>query len=278
MAKKKVTKKKVTKKKTRSLKKSTGVTTRRNTTARRGKSSSSALPTRKTRPAVKLSQYISMFFGPPGVGKTTFVNKISDSVLFLSTDRGTRFMEAMRVECLDWKAFKSVIEKLKKTGAPEYEYICIDHVDDWARLCENSVCEQLGIKSLSDAEWGKGWKVFKDELYGFLAELKALDIGIIFIAHETTKEVEKAGLKVDVCQPDIPKNAWKAIVPLCDIIGYCGIRPVQKNGKRVDIRTLETEPKRDLFAKDRSTRKRPSGERNWEILDGHKFLSTFGDK
>lgn len=242
-----------------------------------GKSASTApaLPSQKTSMATKLSDYIVMFFGQPGVGKTTFVNDFGN-VLFLSTDRGTRFMSAMRVECLTWQKFKDVIGQLKKPGAPKYDYICIDHVDDWSRLCEDAVCEKLGIEALGDLDWGKGWKAYKDELYRFLAELKALGIGIVFVAHEVTKTVNKNGIDVDVCQPDMDKRAWKAIIPLCDLVGYCGFKVLNVKGKRSEVRILETDPRRDLFAKDRTTRQRPSGDRSWEVLDGQKFLKTFG--
>jgi phage nucleotide-binding protein len=269
----------ITKKKSKksSLKAATGAVAARSGSRLITQSKRIVLPTEKTVPSVDPSDYIMCFFGQPGSGKTTFVNALADRVLFLSTDRGTRFQPSLRVECNSWEDFLEVLTQMEAEEAPEYQIVAIDHASDWANLAETYVLTKLGVESFSDLDWGKGWKAFKTELFTFMARLKALNCGIVFISHETTKELEVAGIKVDRCMPDLGRSAYNMIIPLCDIVGHCWIKPMKdKNNKRVDRWALETSPRIDLFAKDRTTRRKPSGERPWEPLDGEHFLSTFG--
>lgn len=233
------------------------------------------LPTAKTMPAVHLADYITVVFGQPGIGKTTFVNALSDRVLFASTDRGTRFLNAMRVECHKYEDFLSLLTKLEAGGAKQYEFLAIDHVDDWANMVETYVLQKLGVEALTDAGYGKGWSVMKKEIVRFMARVKALGMGIVFIAHEDTKKVKVRGLDVDKCQPLMSKQAWNAIIPLADIVVYCCAKPMKDAaGKRVEVRIIETTPREDLYAKDRTRRKRPPVGQH-EIMDGRKFIGTF---
>lgn len=254
-------------------KRSTTKKTSKKKTSRR--SSSDTLPTSPSMTATGPEDYIMLFFGPPGVGKTTFVNNLG-RVLFLSTDRGTRFLEAMRMECNNWDDLEKALTKVEaacKRGDRPYDYICIDHVADWANMAEAKTLEKLGIDALTDAGFGKGWSEYKKMLEKFMQRVKALDMGIIFIAHEVTKTVKVRGLEVDKVMPSMSKSAWNAVIPLSDLVGYIGMRPVKKGGKRVEIRTLETEPRQDLYAKDRTRRQKPT--RDYAELDGDKFIHTF---
>lgn len=238
-------------------------------------SSSIILPTKKSKRAVEFKDYITLFFGQAGVGKTTFVNQLADRVLILSTDRGTRFIEAISYECLNWETFNQVLTALEKGQAANFDVIAIDHVDDWANMAETYVLQKLGVEALADAGYGKGWSLLKKEIVRFIQRLKRLNLGIVFIAHEEVKTVKINGIDVDKCQPKMSKQAWDAIVPLIDIAGHCALKPVKtKDGKRVQQRVLETQPRLDLYAKDRTDRNRPT-DREWEILDGRKFAATF---
>lgn len=235
-----------------------------------------SLPTEKTQTGVALKDYISLFYGQPGVGKTTFVNNFGN-VFFLSTDRGTRFMKAMARNCLTWDQFDKVLRQLEKPDAPNYDFVCVDHIGDWAAQGETWTLKKLGADALADPGYGKGWSEYRKTLTRFLHRLVRLDAGLIFIAHETTKTVKIQGLEVDRCMPQMNKQTWELVIPLCDIIGYCGIRAVKRGGKRTEIRTLETEPRRDLYVKDRTARtpNHPSSMGEWENLGGPEFIQTF---
>lgn len=219
-----------------------------------------------------------MFYGPPGIGKTFFVNSLSERVLFLSTDRGTRSQAALRLEIDSIDRLDQVVQKLEATRPCPYDIIALDHVDDFTHLINDEVCTKLGIDSLGDAGYGKGWKLSSDSFYSLIGRIKALKTGLIFICHETIKTVKVSGLEKDRIMPDLSKSSWKILVPLVDLVGFCGWTPVKNaEGKRVEIRTLTTVPREDLYAKDRTRRVRPPG---IEKLDGKKFMESFivGDK
>lgn len=235
------------------------------------------LPTSKSIIAQSLSDLIIGFYGPPGVGKTTFANGLGEKVFFISTDRGTRNQAAYRMEANTWKKALRILEALEAEDAMHYDFIAIDHVSDWANMCEDYVCDKLGVESLSDETlaWGKGWKDFKSELRSFIGRVLALNSGIIFIAHEAVKKIKTRGIELDRTQPDLGKTSWNILIPICDIFGYCGIKNVKKEGGgRKEVRYITTEPTETTYAKDRSRRVKPDkGER--EPLDPQVFSETF---
>ena len=240
------------------------------------KKASIALPTETTQPGQELMDYKTMFFGPPGVGKTTFVNDMGESVLFLSTDQGTRFLDAMRVEVDNAKDLLNVLKALKKPGAcNDYDIICVDHIDDICGMLEDDVLETLGVESLTDAGWGKGWKAYRKQITIFVRTLMALKPGLVFIAHEAIKTVKTRALETERTMPRMTKTAWEVVIPLCDVVGYCGFRTLKmgREKKIQEVRTLETQPREDLYVKDRTGRKQPK--RGYELLDGAKFVESF---
>lgn len=235
------------------------------------------LPTEKTVIAQGVNDLISCYYGPPGVGKTTFGNGLGKKVFFISTDRGTRNQFSLRQEASTWKRALKILEALEEDDAPHYDFIAIDHVSDWANMCEDYVCDKLGVESLSDETlaWGKGWKDFKSELKSFIGRVLALNSGIIFIAQEVVKKIKTRGVELDRTQPDLGKTSWNILIPICDIVGYCGIKNVKKEGGgRQEVRYITTEPTETTYAKDRSRRVKPDkGKR--EPLDPEMFLATF---
>ncbi len=233
------------------------------------------LPTQKTSIAVGPKESIMLFYGPPGIGKTTFVNAMYPRVLFISTDRGTRWVSAMRLECGSMTRLKEIVEALEKQKEDPYDLVCIDHLDDILNWCETEVCRKYNIESLSDAKWGKGWKAYKNEIQEIVQRLKRIKSGIVFICHETIRTVKTRVSELDRTMPSISKSGWNVVIPLVDMVGYCGFKMVKdkETGKRKEVRTLETQPTETLYAKDRTTRKQP--EKGWMPLDGKLFISTF---
>lgn len=232
------------------------------------------LPTKPKRGAFDIHEYITLFYGPPGVGKTTFVNELANQdVLFISTDRGSRHIVAMREEVDTYQDVLDVLDLLEAPNAPKYDMVCIDHVDDFASAAEEYTLQELNIESLSQKQWGQGWKQLKNNIRHVISRLKKLGMGIVFISHETIKTVKVHGIDREIIQPDMPKTAWKQIIPLVDVVGYCGFRAMKKGGKRVEERVIYTQPTESVYAKDRTQRNKPT--KGYEYLNGQKFRSTF---
>lgn len=238
------------------------------------------LPTIKTSISMSIKDSIEMFYGPPGVGKSTFVNDLAEKVLFLSTDRGTRHLSSMRIECLTWQKFEDTIEALHEPKAPKYDIICIDHVDDWASMAEEATCTELDISALSDAGYGKGWKFYKKRMEEQVRKILGVGSGICFIAHEKIMTVKTKIMETQRVMPEMSKSAWKVIVPLADLVGYCGYKTVMvdKGGEKIkqEMRVIYSQPQESIYAKDRTLRSKP--EKGWEKLNGKKFAETWSNK
>jgi len=232
-----------------------------------------ALPTKKSVVAQTIRDYIIMIYGPPGIGKTTFVNDLSDKVLFISTDRGTRYMSALRHEVSNYRELDKVLSALEQRGAQSYDIICLDHIDDICTMVEDYTCEQLGIDALGDIGYAKGWKMYKRGIWSILQRLLRLNRGIALIAHESIKTIRTRVVETERTMPDIGKSAWKVLVPACDLVGYCGFKVVKKNGKRKQVRVIRTSPLESIYAKDRTTRNKP--EEGYELLNGKQFAKSF---
>lgn len=234
---------------------------------------SSILPTEPSTVLQSLKDHIMLFYGPPGVGKTSFVHSLADRVLFISTDRGSRFLNAYRAECTTLDEVMTAISEAQQLSEP-FDLVCIDHVDDVARWVESDVCEALGIEALSDADWGKGWSAFNKKMTSVITELKKIDSGLAFIAHESIKTVRMHGIEKEIIMPEMSKRVSKTIIPICDLVGYCGMKRVKDktSNSMHDIRILQTILDGSIYAKDRTLRRKP---KSYELLDGAAFVATF---
>lgn len=234
------------------------------------------MPTKPTKDKSAFKQSLSLFYGAPGVGKTTFVNDLTkQKVLFISTDRGTKYLDTMRVECNGWGQLETILTALKKNSTA-YDFICVDHIDDICNMAEVATCEEMNIESLGDADWGKAWKQYETKLRSLVQSLLGLKLGLIFIAHSVIRPIKNRSIEIDTTMPALSKAAGRVIMPMLDIIGHISVRSFKtKEGKRTEKHIIQTQPKEELYCKDRTDRKK--AKQDYEILDADAFLATFGE-
>lgn len=194
-------------------------------------------------------------YGQPGIGKSTLFSKFPNA-LFLYTDPGLTFISAFKQPLLKWQDFKDAVKLLVAQPKPIYGIVVIDTVDLLYSMCVDSVCRARGIEHVSDEQWGKGYDIIDREFkvpIQQLVQLKDRGCGVAFISHATDIELRGRIVKTSKIIPAMKKGARTIILPLCDVIGYCGFsRSKSDDADTNSPRYLFFKPDETLEAKDRT--------------------------
>lgn len=211
-----------------------------------------ALPTKPTTGKFEFQELVQLYYGDPGVGKTTFASKLPLPNLFIATEDGQRALKAYVQRVHTWDDFLDIISLLEKGDGDIYASVTIDTVDNLFDFCQDYVCKKLKIAHPSDAEWGKGWDALKKEFKTAITRLQSIGVGVIFISHARSEEVKTRSLKVDKWFPSYPKQCRKIINPLVDFMFYFGVEEKsEKGGRIVSDRFVCCQPGETWEAKDR---------------------------
>ena len=204
------------------------------------------LPDGPTAPSNKMSDYVWLLYGAPGVGKTTLASQFP-SPLFLATEAGTAGMEAAKVDIATWKDF-DVYLKAIQSEKHKYKTIVLDTADVAHVLCSSYVCDQNGWVDVADGDWGRGWRAVSREFTNLIAKLRALPMCVVFIIHEKREEIrEKVGSK-DIAtgrfyvSSALPGKAREMLHGAVDFILRCEITP--ENQRILRTQPIENERER----------------------------------
>lgn len=149
------------------------------------------LPTEKSKPGLRLSTAKALLYGPPKIGKSTFVAELAaDHTLFLPCEPGLGALEVYAEDVRDWATFRRVVDDLASDPG-RFRIVAVDTVDELYRMCTDHVCQKLGIEHPADAEYGKGWAAVADEFRLRVGKLANLGLGVWFISHAKDVEVKK---------------------------------------------------------------------------------------
>lgn len=161
----------------------------------------------------------------PKVGKTSLACQFPKNLLLGFEHGWNAISGAMAVDIKKWTDLKLVLRQLEKPEAQEkYNTITIDTVGIAWDLCEQYICAQNGVQSISEIPWGGGYSAAKKEFESCLRKITQLGYGLVIIAH-VDKRVEKRAddSEVEILGPAIPKRAYDVVNQLVDIIGYIDI-------------------------------------------------------
>ena len=197
------------------------------------------LPTKKTPPSLSFAGSKVLLYGQPKVGKTTLAAGLADDVLILACEPGLGGLSTFSVEINSWEQFRAVGAELSKTD--KYPIVVIDTVDELYRLCSDSVCQQLGIAHLADAEWGKGWQMARDEFRLRVGKLASLGRGVWFISHSMETELRtRVGTRTRTV-PTLDKRAFGFIEGFVDFILLAEAQATAEGGEERVVRTAPAE-------------------------------------
>lgn len=186
-----------------------------------------------------------MVYGVNDTGKTKQLTKL-DRPLLIMTESGGSAVNCPKVPCDDWRTFKEIIDDMtnKKNFEKRYEVcrtILIDTAENLVNESERSVCNQFGVRDLSEITGRQnGYKIARTDFEMQINRLTSKGYCVVFIAHEEKVELEDeiSGEAYTFVQPKGTSNEKSSMRMLRDLCDYCiYLRP---NG--IDRETFETIP------------------------------------
>lgn len=210
-----------------------------------------ALPTKKTQTVKRFEDEITLIYGAPKIGKSTFCAGF-ENALFLDSEIGLNNLSTYRVGIDCWETFIETYKELReqvKSGKCTFKPLVFDTIDNLYQMCMDYVCKKNGLKHPSDLEFGKGWNMVKTEFNMAMQAYRALDLGVVYVSHAEGIEIKSRTGNYTRYDVSMPGQANKVIVPSCDIIMYAHM-VTDKDG--VEHRVLETKPSQFWNAGDKT--------------------------
>lgn len=184
-------------------------------------------------------------YGCNDTGKTKQLTKL-DRPLLLMTESGGSAVRCKKIPINTWSKFKETVDMLSKESTFEqmyemYRTIIIDTGENLVDLSEKSVCNQFGVRDLSEIE-GKqnGYKIARSDFQMQINKLTSLGYCVAFICHEETALLtdEITGEEYSFVQPKGTSNEKSSMRMLRDLCDFCIY--LKPNG--IDSETYEVIP------------------------------------
>jgi hypothetical protein len=227
------------------------------------------LPENRSSVSGILEEKTVVLYGPPGIGKSTMASEwAGGGFLFFDTAGELTDLEVYRVGVTDWRSFREFCASYAVDARSDRRFtgVVIDTADMLGTYCSQAVRQRLGIVHESDAEWGKGWSMVREEFASHVAKLAALPGGVILISHSKENEIKARNEVYTKNVPTLSGGIREACINSADLVLFIDY---DADGGRV----IYTKPGKYHEAKERSRHPRlpaeiswPIGESGWEVL------------
>jgi hypothetical protein len=176
------------------------------------------LPTTMSEPVDDLGKVLILIHGERKIGKTSMSARAPKNLL-MATEIGYRGLRVIPEDIEDWRKAEVVRRALKKDKS--FKTITVDTVDILYKLCEDYTCRDLGVKDLTDVEYGKGWRECRKRFEAYLNALAVTGKGVILLSHSTEQEIKKRnGDTYTRITSSMAKQAREIVDGMVDIWGY----------------------------------------------------------
>ena len=183
---------------------------------------------------------IVIFYGHPGIGKTTLASEAED-VIFILTEDGLGKLKVKAIPVNEEglprpaESFDEVLECLATLGEQEHGFktVVIDSLDHLEPLIHKATCKRIGVSSIEEPGYGKGYNEAMVEWQKFFDYVKALrdvkGLTVIMLAHSQITRVEDPQHpSYDTIGLKLNKKASSYAVEKSDIVGYVALKTLTK--------------------------------------------------
>ena len=215
-----------------------------------------SIPSEKSTPPGKLTDYIISVYGNSGCGKTSLMAEFPGYVIaqFESRRKG---LSVRKVDCsyisiddypnTDYRPFEkfyNFVEQAKKD--PTVKGIAIDTFNLLFQSAEDYVCDQQNITHPNDAnDYGKTWKKVQTIVRNLLNLYLESGKGLAFIDHSTQIEVEVNNDKYWVTQPDLRDSGTGPLPIIKQMTDTVIYYEIESDGSR----SMRLQPTKNIYCK-----------------------------
>jgi hypothetical protein len=182
-----------------------------------------ALPKAMKEPEKDLLQYVTLIYGRPGIGKSTFAAEWPKCLMF-SCERVSKGLRCHDFNhenggVRSWEDLKAGVRLLEKSGN-RFTTTAIDTADAAYLACMSYVCKREGISHPEDEGYGKGWEKVRREFQTVVQRLISLG-GVVFTSHSREVSIRTAsGATFTRIQPTLPGQALNVLKAVTDFVLY----------------------------------------------------------
>jgi hypothetical protein len=183
------------------------------------------LPTKKVA-AKSHSPRKLIIYSKPKVGKTSALAELPDA-LIIDLERGTDFLDAMKVQVADLAELRKVGEAIIAAGKP-YKYVVVDTITKLEEMClplalsmyrKTPMGKNFDGSNVLTLPNGAGYLYLREAIDSVVRYIETLADRIIYLGHIKLKSIEKNGKEVTASDLDLTGKIKSMMSADVDAIG-----------------------------------------------------------
>ena len=141
-------------------------------------------------------------FGQSKVGKTTMLSKLNNC-LIIDTEKGTRYVDALKVHVNNSTELKEVVKALKGDEGTVYDYLALDTIDNVVSWFEKDVARDNNVDSFAKIPFGDGYNQVRTRVMNMITALMDCCDHVIIIGHRKKTIIGNESVEVNVSSLDL---------------------------------------------------------------------------
>lgn len=190
------------------------------------------LPTEKVAAEISSPRNL-IIFSKPKTGKTTLLSQL-DNCLILDLEKGSKYLDAMKIEASSIEEIKHIGKAIKEAGNP-YKYVAVDTITALEEMCI-PYAEELYMKTPMGKNWltdgkpkygtiiglpnGAGYQYLREAFTKVVTYIQTWAPRTILVGHVKDTVLEKNGAEFNSLDLDLTGKLKRITASNSDSIGY----------------------------------------------------------